>query len=186
MNEEEEEEEEEDMETETAIYFFGKDHPQFAFLSNFYPCQFIDPKTKVKYNSSEQYYVHQKFLYFDPDNVELIDRLMQCTDSQKIKKIGRQVGNFDEEQWSNIRIEVMQRTLYHKFSQNKKLAVQLLKTKDKELFEASPHDAIWGIGYGPQDAQSILSSEYGLNLLGRCLMEVRSRIREENPSLQRR
>ncbi len=228
------------METDDAIYFFGKNHPQFAFLSNFYPCEFsaegvsfaspinsteeeefiegeiedltapnkFNPKAKrstgktgkkkkkhspsssscisqITYISVEQCYVHQKFLYFDPDNSELLTELFSTDEDAalKVKKIGRRVENFDENLWAMVRYEVMRKIIWLKFSQNPKLARLLLKTGNKVIYESSPHDAIWGIGYGPVDAQGVPPTEYGLNLLGRCLMEVRERLRRGSHSL---
>lgn len=44
--------------------------------------------------------------------------------------------------------------------------------------KASPRDRIWGIGFGAKNAGS-RRKRWGQNLLGKCLMIVRDRIREE-------
>lgn len=44
--------------------------------------------------------------------------------------------------------------------------------------KASPRDRIWGIGFGAKNAGS-QRKRWGQNLLGKCLMVVRDRIREE-------
>ncbi|KAI0379686.1 DUF1768-domain-containing protein [Hypomontagnella monticulosa] len=54
----------------------------------------------------------------------------------------------------------------------------LLATGDRLLVEASPFDRIWGIGFGAQKADEN-RDKWGLNLLGRCLMDVRERFRGE-------
>ncbi|KAI1754082.1 hypothetical protein F4782DRAFT_545423 [Xylaria castorea] len=54
----------------------------------------------------------------------------------------------------------------------------LLATGTRELVEASPFDHIWGIGFGAKDAGN-RRSKWGLNLLGKCLMEVREEFRRE-------
>ncbi|KAI1739571.1 hypothetical protein F4680DRAFT_422006 [Xylaria scruposa] len=54
----------------------------------------------------------------------------------------------------------------------------LLATGTRELVEASPFDRIWGIGFGAKDAGN-RRGKWGLNLLGRCLMEVREELRRE-------
>lgn len=46
------------------------------------------------------------------------------------------------------------------------------------LEKASPRDRIWGIGFGAKNAGS-QRKRWGQNLLGKCLMDVRDRIREE-------
>jgi ribA/ribD-fused uncharacterized protein len=49
-----------------------------------------------------------------------------------------------------------------------------MDTKDSMLYEASKFDRIWGIGYDRETAIKIDKSLYGLNLLGKALMQVRS------------
>ncbi|KAH9886832.1 hypothetical protein F4778DRAFT_440261 [Xylariomycetidae sp. FL2044] len=59
----------------------------------------------------------------------------------------------------------------------------LLATGDRELVEASPLDRIWGVGFRERDAERN-RARWGLNLLGRCLMEVREQFRRENEEEQ--
>ncbi|KAI1110896.1 DUF1768-domain-containing protein [Nemania sp. NC0429] len=54
----------------------------------------------------------------------------------------------------------------------------LLATGDRELVEASPRDRIWGVGFGARNAPAN-RNRWGLNLLGKCLMEVREQFRKE-------
>lgn len=54
----------------------------------------------------------------------------------------------------------------------------LLATGDRELVEASPMDRIWGIGFAAKDAGEN-RHRWGQNLLGKALMVVRTRLREE-------
>ena len=44
------------------------------------------------------------------------------------------------------------------------------------LYEASPYDRIWGIGYEKKAAQQIDPERFGENLLGKALMQVRSEL----------
>jgi ribA/ribD-fused uncharacterized protein len=62
----------------------------------------------------------------------------------------------------------------HKFSQHEVLKGYLKSTGSAVIVEASPTDAIWGIGL-VQDAQGVENPHTwrGLNLLGFALMEVR-------------
>lgn len=55
----------------------------------------------------------------------------------------------------------------------------LLATGDRELFEASPFDRVWGIGVKASIAQSGQSSRksWGENLLGLSLMKTRDELR---------
>ena len=64
-----------------------------------------------------------------------------------------------------------------KFSQNPELSEILKSTGDKIIAEASPVDAIWGIGLSKHDAKQVPESEWpGQNLLGKALMEVRGNL----------
>ena len=54
----------------------------------------------------------------------------------------------------------------------------LLVTGDRLLVEASPFDSTWGIGFSAEAAEA-KRALWGLNLLGRCLMDVRKKFREE-------
>ena len=55
---------------------------------------------------------------------------------------------------------------------------RLLGTGERMIVEASPLDRIWGVGFGEKRALSVKQS-WGLNLLGRVLMDVRRILREE-------
>ena len=63
-----------------------------------------------------------------------------------------------------------------KFNQNEDLKKKLILTNNKNLYEASPYDRIWGIGYTKTNAVKTDKSKYGLNLLGKALMELRSEL----------
>lgn len=69
----------------------------------------------------------------------------------------------------------------HKFSVSEdagNLRKWLLATDERELVEASPLDRIWGVGFGEKNAGAN-RHRWGQNLLGKALMEVRTRLREE-------
>jgi ribA/ribD-fused uncharacterized protein len=67
-----------------------------------------------------------------------------------------------------------------KFSQNIDLGIRLKETNNKRLYEASPYDKIWGTGFNKDDTlKKLLSndtSDFGENLLGKALEEIRNLI----------
>jgi ribA/ribD-fused uncharacterized protein len=72
-----------------------------------------------------------------------------------------------------------------KYSQNKELKDELLKTKNLILVEVNPRDRIWGIGLGADDDRILNTNSWkGKNLLGKVLMQVRKELTsEENKKL---
>jgi len=160
------------METDNAIYFYSHKN-KYGYLSNFYSCVFEEDD--VKFNCSEQYFMYRKCVLFDSKNTCLITSILNNADPKKIKACGRQVKNFNQCEWDDVKYEIMTDALDLKFSQNENLLKQLLDTYPKKLYEASPVDSIWGIGLSDKQAVNTDKSEYGQNLLGRALMKIRRR-----------
>lgn len=55
----------------------------------------------------------------------------------------------------------------------------LMATGERELAEASPFDKVWGIGLKAEDALRVSRAQWGGNLLGKALMQVRSQLKLE-------
>lgn len=168
------------METKYGIYFYGHNKP-FGFLSNFYPCSFTAKINGYEYifNNSEQYFMAYKCVTFDPDNIELLNSILNEINPMKIKQYGRKVKNFCEKIWNKKRLLAMYKALYYKFSQNDNLLQLLLQTKNKHLYEASPTDKIWGLGYSVTVAiqENVVVNKTktcGKNLLGILLEIIRT------------
>lgn len=100
-----------------------------------------------------------------------------ATHPREIKALGRRVENFSQPVWDANRLAIVTEGSYLKF-RGGRLRRLLLDTGDKALVEASPFDAIWGIGIAEKDARAGKRAR-GLNLLGVALVEARRRIREE-------
>lgn len=150
------------------IAFYGKNSP----YSNFHYVEFEYKGYKV--TSSEQAFMLEKALMFDKSMVKPI---LATTDPRAIKRLGRKVRNFDEKKWNKVRYDIMVDILLAKFS-NEPLKSQLLSTGDELMVEASPNDKIWGAGLAIGDARLNYPNYYpGQNLLGKALMEARTRLR---------
>jgi ribA/ribD-fused uncharacterized protein len=159
------------METKTEIYFYNLDN-EFDYMSNFYKTQFTD-ENNITFNCSEQYFMYQKCLLFDGNNTKLLNKILQESSAMEIKKYGRLVKNYDDIVWNNVRYDIMKNALILKFTQNNNLKNKLLSTQTKTLYEASKYDKIWGIGFYASTAIVTDKNKFGMNLLGKCLMEVR-------------
>lgn len=157
-------------ETTTHIYFWGD------YLSNFYPCIFKDDQ--YTYNSSECYFMAKKAIIFN-DN-DALKKILELNDPKKQKGIGKKVKGFTNAVWDPIKYSIMIDALTLKFSQNPKLKKKLLETNDKILVEGSPYDGIWGVKLRFDDPLILDEKNWqGQNLLGKALMEVRSRLKNE-------
>ena len=84
--------------------------------------------------------------------------------------------HYDDKIWSEKRYSIMINALRLKYTQNKVIKDKLLSTKPKILYEASPFDKLWGIGYSSKNAIIKDTQKYGQNLLGKALMQVRDEL----------
>jgi ribA/ribD-fused uncharacterized protein len=109
---------------------------------------------------------------------ELRARVLAAATPQEAKALGRQVSDFDEATWVGSREGYVVEGNWHKFSQHPALRDWLLSTGDQVLVEASPVDAIWGIGLDERHPDAPQPARWpGLNLLGFALMDVREQLR---------
>jgi len=102
---------------------------------------------------------------------------------KKVKALGRKVRNFDDKVWHAHRGRIVREGNLHKFRHNGELRRKLLATGDTEIAEAAPRDRIWGIGFGEKNALAKYE-KWGLNLLGKALVETRTVLREEEAQNQ--
>ncbi|KAK2739020.1 hypothetical protein FQN57_006702 [Myotisia sp. PD_48] len=174
-------------EQDTGPVFFWKPEEKDGYLGQWYTSTFIVKEddesdgASVSYKNCEHYMMHQKALLFAPNDAitqTILAPKGNVPDPRTLKQLGRKIPNFDEATWVQERTKIVEQGNYYKFKQNPKLKAKLLATGDRELVEASPRDRIWGIGYGAKNAPNMRKT-WGLNLLGKALMEVRERIREE-------
>jgi ribA/ribD-fused uncharacterized protein len=80
------------------------------------------------------------------------------------------------------KLKIVEDGNYYKFTVSEdavELRAWLLATGERELVEASPRDRIWGVGFKAENA-GVNRRRWGQNLLGKALMGVRARLREED------
>jgi ribA/ribD-fused uncharacterized protein len=116
---------------------------------------------------------------------------------KEIKKLGREVKNFNGEFWNgsndenSLAYKVVYEGCYNKFHQNENMKNQLLATKESILVEANATDYIWGVKmaisnpkisnpaawiYYYKPSETIKEKRNCHNLLGRILMAIRSNL----------
>lgn len=150
--------------TDKHVLFWG------SIFSNFERASFIfEGKC---FPTSEHFFMYQKAQFFgDKDTA---NKILLTNHPREAKKLGRQVKNFNSEEWSAVCREYMKQALRLKFSQNKDMKEELLKYPNHCFVECSPYDKIWGIGIAEDDPRADNESEWlGTNWLGQCLTEVR-------------
>lgn len=133
----------------------------------------------IEFNCSEQGVMWSKAQLFN-DEISS-KRILECGPSQqkKMKDLGRGVKHFKDSTWKKNRIRIYQEHCMAKFSQNSHLKQKLFETGNKTLVEASPNDAIWGIGLNETKAKKIHPSKWpGTNLLGIILTDIREQLKE--------
>jgi ribA/ribD-fused uncharacterized protein len=90
------------------------------------------------------------------------------------------VRNFDVSIWNSKAKNIVYKGNYAKFNQNEHLKKILLSTGNKILVEASPYDAIWGVGMSEDNPDIYDSKKWkGTNWLGEVLMQVREDLSKE-------
>lgn len=165
---------------ETKFLFFWGHTPKQAgevdksCFSQWFPAPFtVDGRT---YPTAEHWMMAEKARLFGDEAVR--ERIMAAKHPNDVKKLGRQVQDFEPSRWDAAKFDLVVTGNYHKFKQHETLENYLLTTGDQVLVEASPVDAIWGIGLAadhPDAAQP--ASWRGENLLGFALMAVRDQLR---------
>ena len=156
--------------------FFHNPDEENGYLSNWYLCSFKDSENS--YTSTERYMMYKKAILFN--DLDTAKKILSTSSVSKIKSYGREVKNFNEEIWDNNKMNIVTEGNYLKFSQNDSLRKQLLETGDTTLAECAVKDTIWGIGLSMTSSLRFDKSNWrGENLLGKCLMTVRERLKNE-------
>ena len=166
--------------TDKHVLFWGE------WPSNWYRAEFdvemmIDgEKQKKHFFNSEQYFMYMKAIVFgDYDTAE---KILKTKDPKKAKALGREVKNYDDKVWNEMRYKIMVDANKAKYGQNKEIAALLTSEefKGKGYTESSPLDKIWGTGLGENHPDADDESKWpGQNLLGKALDEVRSWLLEQ-------
>ncbi|KAL3099833.1 hypothetical protein niasHT_028611 [Heterodera trifolii] len=169
-------------------YFFFRH--VFAF-SNFFTIEFsVDNQL---FRCSEQYYTWRKAMEFRmPRLAQQILRgelppitMKSATDREAYQWALQETDPipYNQSYWNRMRIEVMLTALRAKFGQNRMLKRMLMDTGHEAIFEASS-SLSWGIGTDIRDESGIREGLRrgfnGENLLGQCLMTVRTELQGKN------
>ena len=102
--------------TDKHIFFWGE------WPSNWFKCHFtVKHEGKVlDFFNSEQYFMWMKAITFGDD--ETAEKILKKGHNPKTAKaLGREVKNYDDKKWNEIRYKVMVDANYFKYSQSEEL-----------------------------------------------------------------
>lgn len=126
------------------------------------------------------YMMYHKAILFKDPTVALT--ILKAHHPREVKNLGRKVKNFNQDTWVKHREDIVTKGTLLKFTKpvnDEGLKEKLLATGDQDIVEASPYDRIWGIGFTEKHADDV-RDDWGLNLLGKAIMVVRTQLREED------
>ena len=124
------------------------------------------------FRSVEQAYQYAKAVHVNDTSSAL--KLRYTTDPRRAKDIGSKVTGLGDSNWDIVKFDVMKELVEIKFTNNRDLQEELLKTGNKILAE-SGFDQLYAIGL-PITHKDIFNKEKwsGKNKLGQILCKVRS------------
>lgn len=158
---------------ESRIMCFHNPEERNGYLSNWYMSGFR--AGALTFSSMEQYMMYSKACLFGDRSAA--ERIIHIDDVRQIKALGRMVKGYSDRKWKAEREEIVKDGLRCKFGQNEDLKKRLIGTGDKILAECAVKDTIWGIGLSMHDERRFDIKQWrGQNLLGKCLMAVRSEL----------
>ena len=157
-------------------FFYG------SYLSNWADTPFVDTKSGVAYNCSEQHMMHQKALLFK--DYDIAKKIMEKTFPGDQKALGRKVKGFDKEVWDKHARQIVYEGCYYKFTQNEPAYNYLMETRGTYLVEGSPTDTVWGVGLGCYDPSIKDPKNWnGTNWLGQVLTSLREDLIENQDEI---
>ncbi len=143
-------------------------------LSQWWPAPFtVDGR---EYATAEHWMMWHKAVLFGDERVA--EAVLAAPKPARAKALGRQVQGFTREKWERERFAIVVAGSVAKFAAHDDLRAYLLGTGDRVLVEASPNDAVWGIGIAASHPDAPHPERWpGTNLLGLALMEARAQLR---------
>ncbi|MFE8073362.1 NADAR family protein [Marinobacteraceae bacterium S3BR75-40.1] len=145
---------------DNALYLSREDENNL--LGTFAPYAFeLEGKT---WPTVEHYFQGMKF-----SDEARREQIRAAASPRQARKLGRKSHKSFRRDWKKIREVIMTRALYIRCKTYPALAEALLATGDQQLVENSNYDYFWGCG----------RDRRGQNAFGKVLMNVRSKLREE-------
>lgn len=152
---------------------FGGIHSNYNWMSNYYSSDVT--YNDICHSSVEHAYQYTKAITFQ--DVTSAKQILGALTPADAKRFGMNVRGFQAKHWDTKKKDVLLEILRQKFGDETKLAQLLKSTIGKSLAEAgrSKTFAI-GMSINNKDIFDTKKWPHNCNLLGKCLMEVRSEL----------
>lgn len=136
----------------------------FDFLSNFSPSEV--ELNGVKFPTVEHAYQAAKC-----SQIADFNAIRSCSTPGKAKRVGKLVKLRHD--WEEVKVQTMAALLVQKFTRGSELAKKLEETETAVLVEGNTwNDTFWGVCGG-----------FGMNVLGKLLMEIRDSLQFPNKGI---
>lgn len=158
-------------------YFYGHKPPMTGVDASCFS-QWFERRFTIEgdsYATAEHWMMAEKArLFGDSDTLA---KIIAAPDPGRAKALGRKVRGFEAAKWDVRKRDAVFIGNFAKFSQHTDILDYLLSTRGTVLVEASPRDAIWGIGLAANNSAASDPTKWrGSNLLGFVLTAVREKL----------
>lgn len=155
------------------LIIFGGIHSVYHFMSNYYPHKV--KHSGISHDTVEHAYQYEKAISFG--DKDAANKILGALTPSSAKEFGNQVKGFNANKWNEEKERIMLAILRQKFADNSELAKLLKDTEGKSLAEAGKSRS-FAIGMSLNNPNIFNKSRWpaNCNILGRCLMEVRSEL----------
>jgi N-glycosidase YbiA len=136
------------------ILYFGRDRDAFGFLSHFHPAPIaLDgatwPTVEHFYQAQKSDHPGYRTAIRNAVSPGMAKRLAAPPDApRRVSQQSwfRKHGTLPRADWADVKLDIMRRADWAKFSQNPPLAALLRATGTADLIEDSPFEPFWGSG----------------------------------------
>ena len=141
---------------------FYKVNDKYGCFSNFAHYEFeVDG---IVWRTSEHFFQAHKFI--DKEYFERIRRALSPMDAANLGRSRKVPIRLD---WEEIKVDIMKKAVFEKFSQNMEIKNILLNTGEQDIIETTTTDYYWGCG----------NDGTGKNMLGKILMQTREILKDD-------
>lgn len=142
-------------EDDEAVYWFSSPYDPL----NNWSAHTVQVDGRVFHTLEHAYH----FAKFTDDNVDIANQIANAPSPWAAMQVVRKNSDKIRKDWSEIKVEIMEKLVRLKHEQNEDVRIVLAKSGNRKIVENSPWDDFWGVG---EDGN-------GRNMMGLIWMKVR-------------